>query len=149
MPLPHALYQMKLYSLSLFSLLLNPQAPPSSRVCTFFTEAQVTIAKRTEKIITADLSEHHPAWELADKFGISATSLKNYFRGVYGQNLSVYLKDLRMEKAADLLVSTTQSVSEVAEQVGYLNQSKFAAVFKKHFGMSPLEYRKTERLRLL
>ena len=138
---------MKLYSLSLFSLLLNPQAPPSSRVCTFFTEAQVTIAKRTEKIITADLSKHHPARELADKFGISATSLKNYFRGVYGQNLSVYLKDLRMEKAADLLVSTTQSVSEVAEQVGYLNQSKFAAVFKKQYGQTPLEYRRSIHLK--
>ena len=148
-PLPHALYQMKLYSLSLFSLLLNPQAPPSSRVCTFFTEAQVTIAKRTEKIITADLSDHHPARELSDRFGISATSLKNYFRAVYGNNLSVYLKKLRMKKAADLLVSTTQSVSEVAEQVGYLNQSKFAAVFKKHFGRSPLEYRKAGRLYLL
>ena len=133
-PLPHALYQMKLYFLSLFSLLLNPQTPPSSRVCTFFTEAQVTIAKRTEKIITTDLSQHHPAWELADRFGISAASLKNHFRGVYGQTLSVYLKNLRMKKAADLLVSTTQSVSEVAEQMGYLNQSKFAAVFKSILG---------------
>ncbi|MBM6853877.1 helix-turn-helix domain-containing protein [Mediterraneibacter glycyrrhizinilyticus] len=46
-------------------------------------------------------------------------------------------------------LTITQSVSEVAEQVGYLNQSKFAAVFKKHFMMSPLEYRKPGRLHLL
>ena len=145
-PLPHALYQMKLYSLSLFSLLLNPQAPPSSRVCTFFTEAQVTIAKRTEKIITADLSEHHPAWELADKFGISATSLKNYFRGVFGENLSTFLREARMRRAAELLQDTELRVAEIAAQVGYENQSKFAAVFARQFGCPPLEYRRRARL---
>ncbi|WP_330600189.1 AraC family transcriptional regulator [Anaerostipes hadrus] len=34
----------------------------------------------------------------------------------------------------------------MAAQVGYLNQSKFASVFKKHFGVSPLEYHRTRYL---
>ena len=37
-------------------------------------------------------------------------------------------------------------LSEVAEQVGYVNQSKFAAVFKKQFDLSPLEYRRSNKL---
>ena len=45
-----------------------------------------------------------------------------------------------------LLASTRLSVAEIAAQVGYLNQSKFASVFKKHFGVSPLEYRRTRHL---
>ena len=89
---------------------------------------------------------HHPAWELAEYFSISETSLKNYFRGVYGQNISVYLREMRMNKAGELLASTRLSVAEIAAQVGYLNQSKFASVFKKHFGVSPLEYRRTRHL---
>ena len=116
------------------------------RSCTFFTETQVDIAKRVEKIITSDLRQHHPAWELAAQFSISETSLKNYFRGVFGQNISVYLRETRMKKAAELLSTTKLSVAEAAEQVGYINQSKFASVFKKQFGLSPLEYRRAKTL---
>ena len=144
----------------LFSYLQNLDHLPPSQACTFFTETQVDIAKQVEKIITSDLRQHHPAWELAARFCVSETSLKNYFRGVYGQNISVYLREIRLKKAAELFASTKSvylreirlkkaaelfastklSVSEVAEQVGYMNQSKFAAVFKKQYGQTPLEY---------
>ena len=117
-----------------------------SQACTFFTETQVDIAKRVEKIITSDLRQHHPAWELAAQFSVSETSLKNYFRGVFGQNISIYLREVRMKKAAELLTSTRLSVAEIAELVGYMNQSKFASVFKKQFGLSPLEYRRSKKL---
>lgn len=137
---------MKLYTLVLFSTLLNLKDIPKSQVCTFFSETQVNIAKKAERIITADLRQHHPAWKLASMFSISETSLKNYFRGVFGQNISSYLRELRMNTAAKLLETTTLPISEIAEQVGYLNQSKFATVFKKYFLMSPLEYRRSKAL---
>lgn len=142
----YALFQMRMGVLSLLGALLYETHIPPSRTCTFYTESQVAIAKKTEAIITADLRKHHPAWELAAAFSISETSLKNYFRGVFGQNLSVYLQELRMNRAADLLVSTRLSVAAIAEQVGYTNQSKFAHVFKRKFGVSPLEYRRHSRL---
>lgn len=146
LPLPFALSQMRLSSLLLFSTLLNLKEIPKSQVCSFFTESQVDIAKRTERIITEDLQKHYPARELAAMFSISETSLKNYFRGVYGQNISSYLRDLRMKTAADLLENTRLPISEIAEQVGYLNQSKFATVFKNYYHMSPLEYRRSQAL---
>ena len=148
-PMPFALSQMKLYSLTLFSLLLHMEDIPKSQVCTFFTETQVDIAKRIEQIITADLRQHHPAWELAAQFSVSETSLKNYFRGVFGENISVYLRQQRMNQAATLLTTTKLSVAKIAEQVGYTNQSKFAAVFKKQFHLSPLEYRRSKHLETL
>lgn len=145
-PVPYSISQMKIYTLALFSLLQNINDIPPSQACTFFTETQVDIAKRVEKIITSDLRQHHPAWELAAQFSVSETSLKNYFRGVFGQNISIYLREIRMKKAAELLASTRLSVAEVAEQVGYMNQSKFASVFKKQFGLPPLEYRRSKKL---
>ena len=145
-PVPYSISQMKIYTLALFSLLQNINDIPPSQACTFFTETQVDIAKRVEKIITSDLRQHHPAWELAAQFSVSETSLKNYFRGVFGQNISIYLREVRMKKAAELLATTKLSVAEVAEQVGYMNQSKFASVFKKQFGLSPLEYRRSKNL---
>ena len=143
---PFSISQMKIYVLALFSLLQNLNNIPPSQACTFFTETQVDIAKRVEKIITSDLRQHHPAWELAAQFSVSETSLKNYFRGVFGQNISIYLREVRMKKAAELLTLTRLSVAEIAELVGYMNQSKFASVFKKQFGLSPLEYRRSKKL---
>lgn len=146
LPVSAALPQMKIYAMALFSVLSSRRDIPPSQSCTFFTETQVTIAKRTEKIITADLRKHYPARELAEHFSVSETSLKNYFRGVFGQNISVYLREFRMKEAARLLATTKLSVSRIAEQVGYMNQSKFASVFKKQFHMSPLEYRRFRHL---
>ena len=53
-----------------------------------------------------------------------------------------------MKKAAELLTSTRLSVAEIAELVGYMNQSKFASVFKKQFGLSPLEYRRSKNWKI-
>lgn len=146
LPFPFALTQMRIYTLALFSALQNRKEIPATRACAFFTKTQVDIAKRTEQILTADLRQHHPARELAEMFSISETSLKNYFRGVFGQNPSAYLKKIRLNTAAHLIATTKCSISEIAEQVGYLNQSKFATVFKNQFGMSPLEYRRVKAL---
>ncbi|MFV0528348.1 MAG: helix-turn-helix domain-containing protein [Lachnospiraceae bacterium] len=139
---PSVLFQMKLCVLKLLGLLLETDGFPPSRACAFFTAAQVEIAKKVERLITADLRKHHPAREMAESFAVSETSLKNYFKGVYGQNISAYLRELRMKKAAQQLSGTGLAVSEIAESVGYLNQSKFAAVFKQQFEMAPLEYRR-------
>lgn len=138
---PSALAFLRLQSLSLLNRLSDSGSMPAYRPCTFYTNTQVSIAKQAEKILTADFGTRYSAKELAARFSISESSLKNYFRGVFGQNISEYMTKLRMEKAALLLTSTNLSVLEIGSQVGYSNQSKFAAVFKKFYHMSPLQYR--------
>jgi len=119
------------------------EASPSIR---YFTRSQVAIARETREILCADLSRNHTARELAERFQVSETSLKNYFRGVFGENLSIFLREARMRRAAELLQDTELRVAEIAAQVGYENQSKFAAVFARQFGCPPLEYRRRARL---
>ena len=53
-----------------------------------------------------------------------------------------YLKALRMERAATLLLRTDQPVSTIAASVGFSNPFQFSAMFKKYFGLSPAAYRK-------
>ena len=138
---------MKIYTLALFSLLQNLKEIPPSQACTFLHRNTgrhcKTVWKKSSLLICA---KHHPAWELAAQFSVSETSLKNYFRGVYGQNISIYLREVRMQRAAELLTTTNLSVSEIAEQVGYLNQSKFSSAFKKQFNASPLEFKRRKNL---
>ncbi len=118
--------------------------PP--KICDFYTETQVEVAKRAAKILSDDLRQHIPVRQIAERFSVSETSLKNYFRGVYGQNISAWLRETRLIEAAKLLSSTKRLIAEISEQVGYSNQGKFAAVFKKQFGLSPLEYRRSKCL---
>ena len=111
-----------------------------------YTEIQVELAKRAAKILSDDLRQHIPVRQIAERFSVSETSLKNYFRGVYGQNISTWLREIRMNEAARLLSATKRPIAEISEQVGYSNQGKFAAVFKKQYGLSPLEYRRLRNL---
>lgn len=116
---------------------------------TYLTESQICIAKNVAKQIRADLSSHTSAKKMAADYNTSETSLKNYFREVYGENLSAYRNRLRMEKAAELLQDTSLCVSAIAEQVGYLSQSKFAAAFKKYYEVTPVEFRRKSALSAL
>ena len=47
--------------------------------------------------------ETYPRASAGGKFSVGETSLKNYFRGVYGQNISTYLREVRMKAAAEFL----------------------------------------------
>ncbi len=69
----------------------------------------------------------------------------NYFSSVFSQEMGKtfieYLTELRMEKARELLCSTSQRASEIALQVGYQDPHYFGFLFKKVVGCSPKEYR--------
>lgn len=52
------------------------------------------------------------------------------FKAVYGKSLAAHIKEHRMELASELLRETGLSIAEIAERVGYENQSKFSAEFK-------------------
>jgi len=112
----------------------------------YYTRSQIAIAKKTMEMITSDMSKRLSAASLAAHFGISETSLKNYFRGVYGCGYSQFQKDMRMKKAAQYLSETDLSAGEIASLTGYGTQSKFSGAFKAYYGVAPLEYRRLKRL---
>ena len=112
----------------------------------YYTRSQVEMVRHIGTVIAGDLSQWHTAQEFAGSFGVSESSIKNYFRGVYGQSIPQYTRQLRLTRAAELLAAAELPVLEIAVQVGYENQSKFSAAFRKAFGVSPLEYRRRHRL---
>lgn len=75
--------------------------------------------------------------ELARRAGCSETKLKGGFRTLFGTSVFAYLRQVRLEEARRLLLKRQLNVTEVAQRVGYTNPSKFAAAFRRQFGMSP------------
>lgn len=108
----------------------------------FFTRSQITIVKEAENIIMGDLSKRYTAKEMADRFGISESSFKLYVKGILGESYLTYFRKKRMQKAAELLATTNKKIIEIANAVGYENQGKFANVFAKEYGTTPLEFRR-------
>ncbi len=108
----------------------------------YLTKGQRGIVSEVEKTITEELQRNYTTEELAKRFNISSVSLNKYFSIMFGSSIHKYLQDYRMKEAANLLVNTDQSIAEIAQSVGYENQSKFGSVFKRKYGMAPLEYRR-------
>lgn len=107
-----------------------------------FSKHHVETIKVIHNKIIENYSKRYTIDELSKQFCISPTTLKMYFKEVYGSNISTYIKYYRMKKATEILRTTDYSILQVANLVGYESQSKFAIGFKKIYGMSPLEYRK-------
>ncbi len=79
--------------------------------------------------------------DVADSIGITRSHLNHVFQKELNISIQNFLIDFRMHKAANLLVSTTLSIKEISNRVGYNDQLVFSKAFKKKFEMSPKSYR--------
>ncbi|MBU5267542.1 AraC family transcriptional regulator [Virgibacillus proomii] len=87
--------------------------------------------------------------QLAKEFNIPTIVLQNQFKQSYGYTVYRYIQKRRMDVAMEALLTTDQSIIDIAMKVGYDNPSKFAAVFKKYFSETPLHYRRKYRQPLI
>lgn len=79
---------------------------------------------------------------LAQQFHFSEAHLSRRFKQNTGKGFSALIQELKMNRAAESLRNTTMKVGEISEMVGYDSVDHFSRSFKKHFGTSPLAYRK-------
>ena len=107
-----------------------------------YTSPHVEIVKEIHKKLVSDLQKRPTIEELSKEFLINTATLKNTFKGIYGQPIGTYMKVDRMKQAAALLRQTQATIAEIASQVGYENQSKFATAFRDVMKIAPAEYRK-------
>lgn len=75
---------------------------------------------------------------------VSSSQLTRLFRKQFGVPPYMWLRRLRMERAAELLLSGGLSIGEIAHRVGYRNASHFVRDFRMHFGCSPGKYRREQ-----
>jgi two-component system response regulator YesN len=77
---------------------------------------------------------------LAAEVFVSANHLGMLFKKSTGRTPIEYIQDYRLSRAEELLRTTKQRVSVIAEKVGIPNTSYFGTLFKQSYGMSPGEY---------
>jgi AraC-like DNA-binding protein len=82
---------------------------------------------------------------LAKRVGLSRTRLAERFRHFLGESPMAYLTKWRLKLGAEMLVSTEESVAEVAEAVGYCSESAFNRAFKREFDSPPAQFRRKRK----
>jgi AraC-like DNA-binding protein/quercetin dioxygenase-like cupin family protein len=82
--------------------------------------------------------------ELADLASLSRSAFATRFAALLGEPPGAYVLRQRLERAAQLLDSTTESVGRIASRVGYTSEAAFSRAFTRAFGESPRSWRKSE-----
>ncbi len=102
---------------------------------------EVLKLEQAKKVIENNINTPLTIKELSDCIGLNTFKLKTGFKEVYGTTIFGYLRNLRMEKAAELMTES-EKVIDIAYEVGYSNPSHFAAAFRRKYGINPKEYLK-------
>ena len=105
---------------------------------------KLRISEEALRYIREHSAEKLSIASIAAQVHISPNYLSNIFRKETGASVNEVIRQEQMKAAARLLRDTDLRVAEIAEQVGYENQSKFSNVFRDIFQVLPTEYRRQQ-----
>jgi len=87
--------------------------------------------------------------EVASLINVSESRLRHLFSAGTGMSPKAYMRKFRLAAAKDLLRSSLLSIDQIAVKVGWLDRSHFERRFKQCYGVTPAQYRHSERLSFL
>jgi AraC-like DNA-binding protein len=96
--------------------------------------------ERTKELLARDLADPPTLEALGQEVGCSPFYLSRIFSREVGLTIPQYLRNLRMERAAELLRSGRYNVTEAATEVGYSSLSHFSKAFCETIGCCPVLY---------
>ena len=88
-----------------------------------------------------NLSEQITVSLLAEKINLSEKTFTRRFKKAINISPIQYLKSLRVEKAKELLISTSKSLGDITIEVGYFDENSFRKLFKQQTSLNPMEFR--------
>jgi len=110
---------------------------PACRFLAFESEREKIQEARS--LIEQHLDQPHTIRDLSRKVAMNECYLKKGFKALVGKTIHEYQQELRIAKAKDLLQQQGQSVTDVANALGYSSISHFSTAFKRVTGMKPCE----------
>lgn len=119
--------------------------PPLRCMIERFYELYSGNIQKEYNLLLQFLDEYHTNITLSDvckHFGRSSSHISHMFKNKSGMSINTYCNNLKLQDAKHLLISTDLTVTEISFTVGFNDTSYFISMFKKKFGISPLQYRK-------
>jgi signal transduction histidine kinase/DNA-binding response OmpR family regulator len=96
---------------------------------------------RARQIVVDNISDSSFGVEkMADDIHLSRTQLFRKLKAISGMSPNEFINEIRLQKAADLILSKADTLTQISYSVGFNEQSYFAKRFRKKFGVAPSEY---------
>ncbi len=122
-------------------LMLLCRIPREVETGAYCSAKQAALIRHLRDHLLTDREGYVSLAQLAAEHEISVSHLQKLFKQIYGVPIYHYIKEYRLEQAAVALVRSAQSITQIAQDAGYDNASKFAACFKARYGATPTQYR--------
>lgn len=84
--------------------------------------------------------------EIAASLGVSAVQLTKRFKAVYDATPIQYVTTIRLKRVQKLLIETNMTLEQISECCGYQSGYYLNRIFKKHFKITPSQFRKSHRI---
>ncbi len=118
---------------------------PLAQVSAALSRKQIERLHEARAVIGARMAAPPSLRELSQQVALSTTLLKRGFRHLFGETVFEHLRNLRLDRARELLLEEGASVKETAWSVGYASLSHFARAFGERFGASPRAWARNAR----
>jgi AraC family transcriptional regulator len=102
-------------------------------------------ALRAQELVHAHFRERVSLSVVATTVGVTPSHLAREFRAHFGTTIGDYVRQLRVEWAAEQLTRTATSVSEVGLAAGFSDQSHLTREFRRRLGVTPGEWRRRHK----
>lgn len=99
-----------------------------------------SVIAETKEMIEKHYGEQLLLTDIAHEVGVSPFHLNRIFKSRTGYTPRKYLEKIRIQKAKELLITTTLGITEIAFQIGYQSVSGFYNAFKRGTGYSPSQF---------
>ena len=122
-------------------LMLLGSIPRGAGTDAYCSARQAELIRHIRDHLLTDREGYTSLSRLAAEHEMSVSHLQKLFKQIYGVPVYHYIKEYRLEQAAVELVRSARPVTEIAQDAGYDNASKFSACFKERYGVTPSQYR--------
>ncbi|HEY6915222.1 MAG TPA: AraC family transcriptional regulator, partial [Paludibacter sp.] len=112
--------------------------------------SKVTISSMDEKLLEKAMDHIEQNMSNCDynvesfvsDMAIGRTLLYQKINDITGMSIKEFIMDIRLKRSAQLLKESDLTISEIADLTGFVNPKYFSVCFKKHFELTPSEFKK-------
>jgi AraC family transcriptional regulator of arabinose operon len=104
------------------------------------------LAYRIKHYIEEYATRNFQLQDIADHFNISVSRAVHLYKEVFGQSIMQHALEVKLNLARERIIYTDMPLDIIAATSGFANYTYFHRVFRRHFGLSPKEYRMQNRL---
>lgn len=122
-------------------------ARPDVRPPSWYAASTDPLVGEALRLLHGDPARAWTVGDLAAKVGSSRAAFAGRFAELVGEPPITYLTQWRLCTAADLLADTDLTVNAIARSVGYANASALSVAFTRRYGVRPIDYRRSRRVR--